>query len=73
MHDPQVTQAGFEFEMVAQGHDALLEGADSENRDGDVRMVEFVGDDRLRATQGATALLILTEWDQFKTYDYEEI
>ena len=73
VHDPQVTQAGFEFEMVAQGHHALVEGNDSENKASTAGRVEFVGDDRLKAAQGASALLILTEWDQFKTYDYEEM
>ena len=73
MHDPQVTLAGFEFEMVAQGHHALVDDADSENKSSTAGKVEFVGGDKLRAAQGASALLILTEWDQFKTYDYKEI
>ena len=57
-----MTEAGFEFEMVAQGHQSLLE-SDSENRTDNVGRIEFVGDDRLRAATDCAALLILTEWD----------
>ena len=33
VHDPQVTQGGFEFEMAAQGHQYFIGGNDSENID----------------------------------------
>ena len=33
----------------------------------------FCGDDYLKACQGADSIVIMTEWDQFKEYDYKEI
>ena len=57
VHDPQVTDSGFEFEMAAQGYSL-----------GDENLsITFCGPDYSKAVEGAEAIVILTEWDQFKT------
>ena len=48
------------MEMVAQGFEHLLNSGD----------IQLVGNDELGACQGASAIVILTEWDAFKAYDY---
>lgn len=63
IHDPKVTSDAFWLEMEAQG---FLE--DKENT-----RVHFCGNDYLLATQGADAIIVMTEWDQFLKYDYKEI
>ena len=73
VHDPQVTQSGFDIELKAQGHHILRQDTGSENRDPRAGSVEFFGSDYLSAVSDCQALLVLTEWDQFKTYDYAKI
>jgi len=67
IHDPKVTQAGFELEMIAQGYGSLL------NPESEAARIELVGNDFVRACQNASAIAILTEWDAFKTYDYSAL
>ena len=51
--------------MEAQGHSL----SDQEN----CSNVVFCGDDYLKACQGADAIVVATEWDQFQAYNYEKI
>jgi len=76
VHDPQVTQAGFEIEMHAQGYGRLVAGSEENNDSGNQELrgsVELVGADKIKACTGASAVVILTEWEIFKTYDYREL
>ena len=78
--DPQVTQAGFEVEMIAQGHENLLDSDDKENqidsacqnKSQQSGKIEFVGSDVSLACKDSSAVAIFTEWDTYKTLDYEE-
>ena len=65
VHDPQVTQAGFDQEMREQ---ALI--SDKENEMG---KIDFVGADANMAVEGAAAIAVTTEWDEFKEYDYAKL
>ena len=53
--------------MAAQGYDNLISTDQQTDGEG---FVKLVGADFLKATEGTTAIAILTEWDCFKTYDY---
>ena len=68
VHDPQVTEGGFRFEMEAQGC-KLPERSESENG----FSVDFCGSDYLKACADADCIVVATEWDQFKDYDYSQL
>jgi UDPglucose 6-dehydrogenase len=64
VHDPKVTAESFYFEMEAQG---FLEDKENSNK------ISFCGIDYLSAAQGADAIVVMTEWDEFKKYDYSQL
>ena len=57
--------------MIAQGHQDLI--SDKEKRKVNTGKIVFAGNDKLKSVTNCRALLLLTEWDEFKTYDYQEI
>ena len=60
VHDPKVSQLGFELEMEAQNFTI-----DKENTN-----IQFFGNDHKKAVEGCTSIIVLTEWDEFKKYDF---
>ena len=69
IHDPKVTEEGFLLEMEAQGYD--IEG-DKENNPNQPA-VKFCGADVEEAVEGCDTLVVMTEWDEFKKYDYRRL
>lgn len=63
VHDPKVSELAFELEMEAQNYTI-----DKENR-----QIHFFGNDYKKAVEGCTSLVVLTEWDEFKKYDFSEL
>ena len=61
VHDAKVLQSSFEIEMEAQGH--------SPNP-----MVQFFGqDEHLAAVKDCSSIVVMTESDEFKTYNYQQL
>lgn len=82
VHDPQVNPQTFEIEMEAQGFplstEATTDDSDTSKADASITsttsgQVKFFGNDYKSAVCGCQAIVILTEWDEFKDYDYSEI
>jgi UDPglucose 6-dehydrogenase len=63
LHDPQVSPVGFEAELELQTTRNFTNSPD----------MEFCGNDTERCATGADAILVMTEWDCFKTYNYDAI
>lgn len=70
VHDPRVSEMAFWVEMEAQGFVGGGGGGGGELVRENVR---FYGNDHLAAASSSSALLILTDWDQFNHYDYQAI
>ena len=64
VHDPQVTEEGFTSEMRQQG---FTQGGENGPE------IDFCGNDFMRAVDGASAIVIATEWDQFVEYNYQKL
>ena len=62
MHDPKVTRLGFEVEMEAQGFPL------DENS-----KVTFFGPDYKSAAHKSSCIVVLTEFDEFKTYPWADL
>ena len=61
VHDPLVSETSFRFEMEAQGFNL------------DDNQVKFVVTDPITACSAANAIVVLTEFDEFKSYDYSAL
>lgn len=55
--------------MQAQGYPRCISDGD-ENGGG---KIDFYGDDYVKACDGASAIVVVTEWDQFTEYDYQKL
>jgi len=64
IYDPKVEAAQILFD---------LEQAEGENESGDNKSVVNIHSDPYEAAKGTHALVICTEWDEFKTYDYQRM
>jgi UDPglucose 6-dehydrogenase len=63
VHDPEVSAFGFEAEMELQAKRNFFNSPE----------MEFCGKDVDKCVNGAHAILVMTEWDCFRTYDYRQI
>jgi UDPglucose 6-dehydrogenase len=61
VHDPLVSEDNFKTEMEVQGFNI--------NND----KVKFFGTDYKSACEGASAIVIMTEFDEFKEYNYQNL
>lgn len=67
VHDPQVSEMAFWVEMEAQGFAGTEANGKLRNN------IKFFGNDPLLAASSCSALLVVTDWDQFNQYDYQAI
>ena len=68
VHDPLVKQGNFELEMEAQGFPLQ-----NENGGPTGTRIKFMGNDYLSAVKNTQCIVVMTECDEFKKYNFAEI